>query len=278
MPASWLSVKSVYRLITIRYVDIAGYEEIDESEMDDIQSEPQKACQDRMIAPSSTASPSPPPPRPGTSISPMKLDTLNFANKVDADELSGYEYVSNPMKQTSIISVKRKIFSGEIHDNHHSDKNGNDEDGAVDAERVNDHDGGKQLDVCSVNEKMGGRSRSKSNACLFDMQRSKAKVPCKSAYQKLVRETMSSTHAPHNYQKLIKETIEPHAPCSQSNIPDLKLQQRMAHPDRKNQDRCGYQKLIKEAICNGHEYQKLDRQTMEPSGYILSAKCKHATI
>ena len=173
--------------------------------MDNNPSKPQKARQNRTIAPFPHASPPSLPPRPGTSISPdMKLDTLNFPNEVDDDELSGYEYVSNPMKMnkkpTSNRCVNRKLLSAENHNDYHSDKNVNAEDCAMDAERVYDHENGNQLDLCSVYEKTGGRSRSKSNVCLFDMQKSKAKVSDKDADQKLIRETMSSTDAPHNYQ------------------------------------------------------------------------------
>ena len=251
--------------------------------MDGVQSKPQKARQDRMIALCPTASPPPPPPRAGTSINPdTKLDTFNFENEVDDDELSGYEYVSNPMKAnkkpTLNRCVKRKIFSVDIHNEYHSDKNGNEEDCAVDAERVCDLEGGKQLDACPAYEKTGGRSRSKSSVCLFDIQKSKAKVPNKDAYQKLIRETMSSTDAPHNYQKLVKETMEPHVSCRQHKISDLELQQNVVHPDRKDKTNDGYQKLIKNAICSVHEYQKLNKQTMEMSGYMANVKCKHATM
>ena len=251
--------------------------------MDGVQSKPQKTRQDRMIALSPTAPPPPPPPLPGTSISPdTKLDTLNFENEVDDDELSGYEYVSNPMKASKKPTLnrcfKRKIFSGDIHNERHSDKNGNEEDCTVDAERVYDLEGGKQLDMCPAYEKTGGRSRSKSNACLFDMQKSKAKVPDKVAYQKLIRETMSSTHAPHKYQKLIKETMETHVSCRQHNISDLELQVSIVHPERNNQTHGGYQKLITNAICSVHEYQKLNMQTMQPSGNMSNVKCKHATM
>ena len=251
--------------------------------MDDVQNQPQKAWQDRVIAPCPTASPPPPPPRPGTSISPdMKSDTLNFPNEVDDDELSGYEYMSKPMKAnkkpTSNRCVKRKSFSAENHNDYNSDKNGNAEDCAMDAERVYYHENGKQLDMCPVYEKTGGRSRSKSNVCLFDMQKSIAKVSDNDAYQKLIRETMSSTDAPHNYQKLIKETMEPHVSYHQYDIPDLhlQLQQSMVHPERKNQNPDGYQKLIKDAICSVYEYQKLNKQTQ--SGYMSNIKSKHATM
>ena len=248
--------------------------------MDDVQSKPQKSRQDRMIAPCPTASPPPPPPRPGTSISPdMRSDTLKFANEVDDDELSGYEYVSNPMKATKPTSnrcFKRKTFSVEIHNDYQSYKNRKEEDCAVDAEQV--YRNGKQLNMCSVYERTGGRSRSKSNACLFDMQKSKTIAPDKDAYKKLIRETMSSMHAPHNYQKLIKETMEPRVSRRQHNISDLELQQSMVHPERKNETHGGYQKLIRDAICSVHEYQKLNRQTMEPSGYMSNVKCKHATM
>ena len=242
--------------------------------MDDVQNKLQKARQDRITGPCATSSPPPPPLRPGISISPdMKLDTLNFANEVDDDELSGYEYVANPNR-----CVQRKIFSVETQNVYHSDKSRNDEHCAMNAERVYDHENAKNLNMCSVCENNGGRSRSKSSACLFDMQKSKAKVPDKDAYQKLIRETMSSMHAPHNYQKIIKETIEPHVSCRQHNIPNLELQLSMVHPDRKNQTNAGYQKLIKNAICSVHEYQKLNRQTMEPSGNMSNVKCKHATM
>ena len=110
------------------------------------------------------------------------------------------------------------------------------------------------------------------------MQKSKTIAPDKDAYEKLIRETMSSMHAPHNYQKLIKETTEPHVSCRQHNISDLELQQSMMHPERKNQTHGGYQKLIKDAICSVHEYQKLNRQTMEQPGYMSNVKCKHATM
>ena len=277
-PASWLS-----GLITIWCAAFTGYEEIDESKMDGVQNKPQKARQDRMIALNPTASPPPPPPRPGTSISPdMKSDTLNFENEVDDDELSGYEYVSNHMKANKKPTLnrcfKRKIFSCDIHNEYHSDKNENEEQCTVDAERVYDLEGGKQLDMCQTYEKTGGRSRSKSSVCLFDMQKSKAKVSDKDAYQKLIRETMSSTHATHNYQKLIKETMESHVSCHQYHIPDLQLEQSMVHPERKNQTNGDYQKLVKDAICSVHEYKKLNNQTMEQSGYMSNVKSKHATV
>ena len=110
------------------------------------------------------------------------------------------------------------------------------------------------------------------------MQKLKAKVSDKDAYHKLIRETMSSTDAPHNYQKLIKETMEPHVSYHQYHIPDFQLQQSMAHPERKNQTHGDYPKLIKDAICSVHEYQKLNRQTMEQSGFMSNVKCKYATM
>ena len=74
--------------------------------------------------------------------------------------------------------------------------------------------------------------------------------------------------------------MEPHVSYHQYHIPDLHLQvqQSMVHPERKNQTHGDYQKLIKDAICGVHEYQKLNRQTMEQSGYKSDVKCKHATM
>ena len=132
----------------------------------------------------------------------------------------------------------------------------------------------------SANKKIsnsGGKS-SANKVKGENVEKSKGNVPGNDAYQKLIQDTMTSTHALHEYQKLIKKTMEPRVPCRQYSIPDWISRQSMEHFERRNPDNGDCQKRTKEAIYSVHEYQKLNRQTMETSGYMSSVKCKHATI
>ena len=97
-------------------------------------------------------------------------------------------------------------------------------------------------------------------------------------YQKLIIEMLSSTHAPHEYHKLIKETMEPRVPIHRYSISDWVLQQTMGYSGKQNQDNDDYPKLIKGGSHGAHQYQKLNWKTMEPSSNMSSLKYKHATI
>ena len=321
----------IVSVITMRCITIIGYEDIDESKMDDIPSNTQNAC---FTPPPSPPPPPPPPPRSGKQEQNVKASTnphLNIAKEDDGDEVSGYEYVSNPMKvdnrKTSNECNERATDSVEIHHNQHTDNSA--PDGALDTASHHDK-GGKQIDthsayeenddtkegqlsfhsnVCSKSMNMNRdktglkvphrhgqcscdicsmqtdsdnigilscRGKSVSNEVKCDnMEKSKREDLETDGYQKLIRETMSSKHA---YQKLAKATMGPRVLNRQCSIPDLVLQQSMEYSDRKNQSNDGYQKRTKGAICSVHEYQKLNRQTMEPYGYMPNVRYKHATI
>ena len=111
-----------------------------------------------------------------------------------------------------------------------------------------------------------------------NMKKPKGEMPNKDSYQKLILETLSATHVTHEYQKLIKETMEPRMQCRRYSISDWVLHQTMGHSGKENNDNDDYTKLSKEGSHDDHEYQKLNMQTMEPSSYMLSIKFKHATI
>ena len=110
-------------LIRNRCIIITGYEDIDESKMDDIPSNTLTAgCAPHSFPPPSL------PPRSGKQEQNGKEGInpdLNFANEVDGDDVSGYEYVSNPMnvnrKVTSKGCNERKTAFVEIHYNQHND-------------------------------------------------------------------------------------------------------------------------------------------------------------
>ena len=111
-----------------------------------------------------------------------------------------------------------------------------------------------------------------------DMDNSKPKVPERGGYQKLIRETMSSTHTPRDYQQLIKETMEePPRPSRWHSIRDLALRQSMGLSDTEEHNGSD-QKQSNEVIYRVHEYQKLNRQTKGPSHCISSVKHKHTTL
>ena len=102
------------------------------------------------------------------------MDTLNFATEVDDDKLSDCECVQNPMKmnnkQTSDRCVEWGSFAKEIHYDEHSN-NGKEHDFPVDVERVHNHEDVKQHTMGSAHE-----ITAKSNACLFGMEKSEARV------------------------------------------------------------------------------------------------------
>ena len=339
----------IFTLIICCYcVAVTGYEDIEESKMDDIQSNSQNAWKDGLIAPQLSHShsplPPPPPPRCGKQEQNRKarisrdlaLATSNFANTMDDDVVSGYEYVSNPMKvnnkQTSNGCNQWKEASVEIHRNQHIGINKSVPDGALDTEPSGDDKGEKQLSICSAYEaKSGakGKSNSKSNACfkpvnlkrditgltipsLYEqyprntcskqadscshemltcevkspvnddkrenMDNPKPKVPERGGYQKLIRETMSSTHTPRDYQQLIKETMEePPGHSRWHGILDLALRQSMELSDTKENNGSD-QKQPNEVIYSVHESQKRNSQTKGPFHYISSVKHKHTTL
>ena len=137
-------------------------------------------------------------------------------------------------------------------------------------------------DICSMqtdSDNIGNPfCRGKACSCEVecdDMGKSKAKDLENDGYQKLIRETRSSKHA---YQKLTKATMEPRVLHRQCSIPDLVLQQSMEYSNRKNQSNGGYHRRTKRAICSTHEYQKLNRLTMEPPIYIPNVRYRHATV
>ena len=158
-------------LITNRCITITGYEDIDESKMGDFPSKTQHVG----CTPHSSAPP-PIPTRSGTQEpnreAGIKPD-LNSANEVDGDDVSGYEYVSNPMKvnnkKTSNGCNERKTASVEINPNQHNDNSA--PYGTLNAEHAHYDKGGKRRDICSAYEENGDTSS-------------------KHAYQKLIEATM----------------------------------------------------------------------------------------
>ena len=326
---AWLQIRCVY---------IKGYEDINESQMDNIPLTPQVVLTNPGT-PLCTQSPPPPlPPRAGkqehiesSSCPDLKLATLKFANETNDDINSSYEYVSNPVK------AKRKPTSNGCnkretqHNGHHSSVR----DGTEGKEVLEGEKCRKQHDMCMANDETGDAANeihcnyqgnaSFESACtnpnigtcgLTDrpipgqrscdtcskltgrvndgllycggksaaneakggnMEKVSGAMPEKDSYQKPVPESMSLVSAPRGYKKPIKETIKPRVLRRQYSNSDRVLQQTMEHSKRKSQDHGGYQNLMKDNYGN-HEYEKLNRQTMEPSGYMLSVKCKHATI